>query len=128
MLDSSGGGAAGSVYIKLILTNNSESECILDGYSGVSMVKAGSIEPIGAPAERDPAAPSNGPIVLIPSGSATAVLRYTQADNYPNCQKVQADAVLVYPPEATDHLEIPNPLTACSNADVKLLTIGAFQQ
>lgn len=113
--------------MKLILTNNSQSECVLDGYPGVSLVKAGSTEPIGAPAVRDAGDPSKGPILLIPGDSATAVLRYTQADNYPTCEQVQADAVLVYPPEDVDHLEITNPLTACSNADVELLTIGAFQ-
>ena len=126
-LDSSGGGAAGSVYMSLVLTNSSAGDCVLDGYPGVSMVKAGTIEPIGAPAVRDAQAPSNGPITLVPGASATAVLRYTQADNYQGCQREQADAVLVYPPSATDSLEITHPLTACSNADIKLLTIGAFQ-
>ena len=127
VLDSSGGGAAGSVYMSLVLTNSSSGDCVLDGYPGVSMVKAGTTEPIGAPAVRDPQAPSNGPITLVPGASATAVLRYTQADNYQGCQREPADAVLVYPPSATDSLEIAHPLTACSNDDIKLLTIGAFQ-
>lgn len=126
-LDSSGGGAAGSVFMKLTLTNNSGADCILDGYPGVSMVKAGTIVPIGAPAERNADEPSAGPITLAPGVGATAVLQYTQADNYQNCQREQADSVLVYPPSATDWLEIPNPLTACSNADIVLLHIGAFQ-
>lgn len=113
--------------MRLLVTNTSAVECILDGYPGVSMVAPGSITPIGAPAERDPNAPSNGPITLAPGHSAGATLRYTQADNYQDCQRVQAESILVYPPSATDSLEIPRTLTACSNADIKLLTIGAFQ-
>ncbi|MEO8219302.1 MAG: DUF4232 domain-containing protein [Specibacter sp.] len=126
-LDKTGGGAAGHIYMKLILANTSDADCILDGYPGVSLIKAGTTKPIGAPADRDPQAPSNGPITLAPGQSAAAVLRYTQADNYQDCQRVPADAVLVYPPSATDSLEIPSPLTACINADIKLLSIGAFQ-
>ncbi|MDJ0317969.1 DUF4232 domain-containing protein [Arthrobacter antibioticus] len=126
-LDDSGGGAAGSIFMKLIVTNSSTTSCILDGYPGVSMVPAGTIDYVGAPAERDPAAPSNGPITLAPGQSSAAVLRYTQAGNYQNCQRVQAEAILVYPPSATDSLEIPHPLTACTNAGIKLLRIGAFQ-
>ncbi|POH61215.1 DUF4232 domain-containing protein [Arthrobacter glacialis] len=126
-LDDSGGGAAGHIFMKLIVANSSGADCILDGYPGVSMVQAGSITPIGAPAERDPQAPSNGPITLAPGQSAAAVLRYTQAGNYQDCQQVQADSVLVYPPSATDSLAIPHALTACSNDAIKLLSIGAFQ-
>jgi hypothetical protein len=126
-LDDSGGGAAGHVYMTLNVTNSTATDCILDGYPGVSMVMAGTTTPIGAPADRDPQAPSNGPITLAPGATAGATLRYTQADNYQNCQRVQADSILVYPPSAFDALEIPHPLTACSNDDIKLLTIGAFQ-
>lgn len=113
--------------MKLTLSNKTDADCILDGYPGVSMVKAGSTDPIGAPAERDPAAPSNGPITLAPGEGGTAVLRYTQAGNYQDCQRVNAASILVYPPSATDNLEIAHPLTACSNDSIKLLTIGAFQ-
>ena len=34
---------------------------------------------------------------------------------------------MVYPPSAYDELVVPRQLTACRNADVKLLKIGAFQ-
>ncbi|WP_315914045.1 DUF4232 domain-containing protein [Arthrobacter sp. lap29] len=127
-LDDSGGGAAGHIYMTLVLTNSSAAPCILDGYPGVSMVAAGSTTPIGAPAERDPQAPSKGPITLAPGDSAGATLRYTQAGNYQNCQRVQAESILVYPPSATDSLAISRTLTACSNEDIKLLSIGAFTQ
>lgn len=113
--------------MQLVVTNSSGTDCILDGYPGVSLVKAGTTTAIGAPADRDPQAPSNGPITLTPGTSAEATLRYTQADNYQGCQHVQADSILVYPPSAFDSLEIPHPLTACSDGTIKLLTIGAFQ-
>jgi len=125
-LDDSGGGAAGSIYMKLIVKNTSGAVCILDGYPGVSLVKSGTITPIGAPAVRNPQEPSAGPISLAPDQSAQAVLQYTQAGNYQGCTQVPADAVLVYPPSATDSLTIVHPLTACSNADIALLHIGAF--
>ncbi|PYI69738.1 hypothetical protein CVV68_01105 [Arthrobacter livingstonensis] len=126
-LDDTGGGAAGHIYMKLILANKSGTTCILDGYPGVSLVKAGATSPIGAPATRDATRPSTGPISLAPGKSAAAVLNYTQAGNYPNCKQVQADQVMVYPPSAKDRLFVAHPLTACSNADIKLLQIGAFQ-
>lgn len=127
VLDSTGGGAAGSIYMSLVLSNSSSAACILDGYPGVSLVPAGSTEFVGAPAVRDATLPSSGPITLAPGESATATLRYTQADNYQDCQRVETGAVLVYPPSATDSLEIPRELTACSNAEITLLSIGAFQ-
>ncbi|MDQ0278661.1 hypothetical protein QO003_002964 [Arthrobacter silviterrae] len=127
-LDDTGGGAAGHIYMKLIVKNTSAATCILDGYPGVSLVKAGVDTPIGAAAVRDATAPSKGPISLAPGKSAAAVLRYTQAGNYPNCTRVAADSVMVYPPSATDRLVIAHPLTACSNSNIELLTIGAFQQ
>ncbi|RAN76058.1 hypothetical protein B5P43_23965 [Bacillus sp. SRB_336] len=126
-VDDTGGGAAGHIYMKLTLTNKSSSTCILNGYPGVSLVKAGTTNALGAPADRDASAPSKGPITLAPGKGATAVLAYTQAGNYPGCSRVQADGIMVYPPSAYDELVIPHPLTACSNADIKLLKIGAFQ-
>lgn len=119
--------AAGQVYLKLVLTNTSTAACILDGYPGVSMIMAGTTEPLGEPAVRDAEAPSAGPITLAPGNAAAARMHYTQAGNYQECQQVPAQSILVYPPSATDSLEIPHPLTACSNAGINLLTIGAFQ-
>lgn len=126
-LDDSGGGAAGHIYMQLIVKNSSSTTCVLDGYPGVSLVNASSDTPIGAPAVRDASAPSSGPISLAPGNSASALLRYTQAGNYPSCTQVHADSVMVYPPGATDRIIIAHPLTACSNSAIQLLTIGAFQ-
>jgi hypothetical protein len=126
-VDDSGGGAAGSIYMKLIVKNITGATCVLDGYPGVSLVGGGNGTQLGASDQRDPAAPSSGPIQLAPGASSAAVLRYTQAGNYQNCTQAPADGLRVYPPSATDALFIAHPLTACTNADIKLLTIGAFQ-
>ncbi|MGA7204624.1 MAG: DUF4232 domain-containing protein [Specibacter sp.] len=126
-LDDSGGGAAGHIYMKLTLKNTSTKTCILDGYPGVSMVNAAQGTPIGDPAVRDAQMPSSGPIALAPGKSSSATLRYTQADNYQDCTRVQADSIMVYPPSAFDRLLISHPLTACSNTNISLLGIGAFQ-
>ncbi|MEE9097160.1 DUF4232 domain-containing protein [Pseudarthrobacter phenanthrenivorans] len=124
--DASGGGAAGSVYMKLNLTNSGTEPCILRGFPGVSLVADAAGAPIGAPATRDESA-GVVDVLLAPGQTGTAVLRYTQARNYQGCSPVDAAGYRVYPPEDTDSLFIPQPTTACSNADIALLSIGAFQ-
>ncbi|HKU03198.1 MAG TPA: DUF4232 domain-containing protein [Arthrobacter sp.] len=124
--DASGGGAAGSVYMKLNLTNKGSEPCILRGFAGVSLVADAAGAPIGAPAARDDSA-GVVDVLLAPGQTGTAVLRYTQARNYQGCTAVDAAGYRIYPPEDTDSLFIPEPTTACSNADIALLSIGAFQ-
>lgn len=124
--DASGGGAAGSVYMKLNLTNSGTEPCILRGFPGVSLVADAAGAPIGAPATRDESA-GVVDVLLAPGQTGTAVLRYTQARNYQGCSPVDAAGYRIYPPEDTDSLFIPQPTTACSNADIALLSVGAFQ-
>lgn len=127
-VDDTGGGAAGSIYMKLILTNQSGTPCILNGYPGVSLVGYGNGTQVGLGAERDATKPSTGPIHLVPGASASAVLKYTQAGNYAaaDCRPAQADGFRVYPPSATDALFISHPLTGCTSDTINLLRIGAF--
>ncbi|MEN8583211.1 DUF4232 domain-containing protein [Arthrobacter sp. KBS0703] len=124
--DATGGGAAGSVYMELILTNSGPSSCHLKGFAGVSLTNSPNGQPIGAPARRDTSVPV-GDVLLAPGQSGTAVLRYTQAGNYPDCVKAAAAGFRVYPPEDTASLFVPRPSDACSNASIELLSIGAFQ-
>ena len=124
--DASGGGAAGSVYMKLNLTNKGTEPCLLKGFAGVSLVADATGAPIGAPATRDDSA-AVVEVLLAPGQTGTAVLRYTQAGNYMDCSPVDAAGYRVYPPEDTDSLFLPQPTKACSNAQITLLTIGAFQ-
>ena len=124
--DSSGGGAAGSVYMQLILTNSGKEPCLLKGYAGVSLTAGADGQPIGAPATRDESAPVTD-VLLAPGAAGTATLRYTQAANYPNCTKTAAAGFRVYPPNDTASLFLAQPLDACANTDINLLTIAAFQ-
>ncbi|MEO3940220.1 DUF4232 domain-containing protein [Paenarthrobacter nicotinovorans] len=124
--DSTGGGAAGSIYEKLILTNSGTAPCILEGFAGVSLTADANGEPIGEPATRETTTPVTK-IELAPGKSAWAEIRYTQAGNYGDCTKVPAAGFRIYPPNDTASLFVAEPHDACSNAGIKLLTITAFQ-
>lgn len=120
------GGGAGSVYLELILTNSGTGSCLLQGFAGVSLTAEATGEPIGAPAVRDLSS-SAAAVVLAPGQAGTATLRYTQAGNHAGCTRVQAAGLRVYPPEERASLFVADPLEACSNPEINLLTIGAFQ-
>ena len=125
-IDSTGGGAAGSVYMKLILTNSGTEPCLLKGFAGVSLTADANGAPIGAAAARDGSTPA-ADVLLAPGQAGAATLRYTQAANYPGCSRTAAAGFRVYPPEDTASLFIAQPRDACSDAETPLLTIGVFQ-
>ena len=124
--DATGGGAAGSIYMQLILTNSGTEPCLLKGFAGVSLTAGADGEPIGAAATRDDSGPVTD-VTLAPGKAGTATLRYTQAANYPDCTKTPAAGFRVYPPNDPASLFIPQQLDACTNTEINLLTIGAFQ-
>ncbi|WP_082576172.1 DUF4232 domain-containing protein [Arthrobacter sp. Soil762] len=124
--DASGGGAAGSVYMKLNLTNTGTEPCLLKGYPGVSLTANADGAPIGAAATRDESTPV-ADVLLAPGQTGTAVLRYTQAANYSDCTLTDAAGYRIYPPEDTASLFLPQPTSACTNANIALLSVGAFQ-
>lgn len=123
--DSTGGGAAGSVYSKLILTNSGAEPCLLRGFPGVSLTADATGAPIGAPARQDGASPV-ADVLLAPGQAGAAEMRYTQAGNYPDCTATQAAGYRIYPPEDTASLFLAEPRNACANDEIELLTIGAF--
>lgn len=125
--DATGGGAAGSVYMTLLLTNSGTAPCLLMGYPGVSLTAGPEGEPIGAPAVRDESKAAVE-VLLAPGESGGAVLRYVQAGNYPDCTIAEAAGYRIYPPEDFGSVFIPQPTRACSNTEVELLTIGSFQR
>ncbi|MCX2748347.1 DUF4232 domain-containing protein [Arthrobacter sp. MI7-26] len=125
-VDSTGGGAAGSLYMKLILTNSGTESCVLRGFPGVSLTAGPTGDPIGAAAARDDTQPV-ADVVLAPGKAGFAQLRYTQAGNYPDCTQVAAAGFRVYPPEDTASVFIPQQHQACSNAAINLLSVQAFQ-
>jgi hypothetical protein len=112
--------------MELILTNSGQTACHLKGFAGVSLTTGPDGQPIGAPAQRDTSVAVQD-VLLAPGKSGTAVLRYTQAGNYPDCKKTAAAGFRIYPPEDTASLFVPRPSDACSNASIELLSIGAFQ-
>lgn len=124
--DASGGGAAGSVYMQLLLTNSGSTPCLLRGFPGVSLTADAGGAPIGAPATRDESTPV-ADVVLAPGTAGTARLRYTQARNYQDCTLTPAAGYRIYPPEDKASLFLPQPTDACSDAGVALLSIGPFQ-
>ncbi|WP_422391174.1 DUF4232 domain-containing protein [Arthrobacter sp. N1] len=123
--DQLGGGAAGSVYRTLVLTNASDRECTVQGYPGVSYVDAAGTQ-IGAPAERDGTAAAA--VTLAPGASASTTLQQTNAENYgADCGITQAAGVRVYPPGAIDSLVLPQDIPACSAASIVLMRVGTLQ-
>jgi hypothetical protein len=124
--DSTGGGAAGSVYMQLILTNAGTEPCLLKGFAGVSLTAEANGEPIGEPAARGESTPVTD-VRLAPGQAGTATLRYSQPGNYTDCSRTQAAGLRVYPPEDTASLFLAQPREACSNSGINLLTISAFR-
>jgi len=124
--DATGGGAAGSVYMTLTLTNTGAEPCLLRGFPGVSLTADANGAPIGAHAKRDESTPVSD-VLLAPGQGGKAALRYTQAGNYTDCTLTPAAGYRIYPPEDTASLFLAQPTQACSNATIELLTIGAFQ-
>ncbi|MFP3579893.1 DUF4232 domain-containing protein [Arthrobacter sp. SIMBA_036] len=124
--DPTGGGAAGSVYEKLIVTNTGTTACTIEGFAGVSLTADANGAPIGEAATRETTTPVTT-VNLAPGKSAWAQIRYTQAGNYGDCTKVAAAGFRIYPPNDTASLFVAEPHGACSNAGIKLLTITAFQ-
>ena len=125
-IDSTGGGAAGSVYMQLILTNSGTEPCVLRGFAGVSLTADANGAPIGAAAARDESTPA-ADVLLAPGQAGAATLRYSQAANHADCTLTPAAGFRVYPPEDTASLFIAQPRDACSDAATQLLTIGVFQ-
>jgi hypothetical protein len=112
--------------MKLILTNSGAQPCILNGFPGASLTSGPTGDPIGAAAARDDSQPVTQ-VLLDPGKSGFAQLRYTQAGNYPECTQAPAAGFRVYPPEDTASLFIPQQRTACSNTNINLLSVQAFQ-
>lgn len=123
-----GGGAAGSVEVTLVLTNNGTSQCSLQGWPGVSFVGNGNGTQLGNPADFDRSTP-HATVVLQPGGTAQAPLKIVQAMNYPeaDCKPQKADGFRVYPPGSTESLFVKDDnVTACTTTTVTLLTVGAL--
>jgi len=111
------GGAAGSSYYPIELTNISSVTCTLYGYPGVSFVTAPGGSQIGATATENPAGPRQL-VTLAAGATASALLQVVNAQNYPaaSCKPVTARWLQVYPPGQTQPLDYSFSALACSAA------------
>ena len=121
-------GAAGSTYQVIVFTNISSVTCTLYGYPGVSLAAGTPVTQVGQAASRSPVA---GPTVvtLAPGKNANALLRITQAVNYPSgtCSPAKTTYLQIYPPNQTTPIYLAYSSTGCSSNSVNLLTIGVVQ-
>jgi Protein of unknown function (DUF4232) len=127
-LDTSGNGAAGSVYYKLQFTNLSGHACHLRGYPGVSAVDL-SGHRLGSPASRNHAhAPRT--VTLARGATARAVLQIVEAGNFSGaaCHQVTAAGLRVFPPSQTASKVVPFPFRGCSRAGPVYLTVQAVRK
>lgn len=124
-----GGGAAGSVYRTLVLTNISAAPCTTAaGYPGVSYINAAG-DPLGAAAVRSGGPVVGEPLLLEPNQSVVAELRETRAENYgADCVAETSANLVVYPPDNFESLNIPHEMLACANPNVELLSVGPVEK
>jgi hypothetical protein len=121
-------GAAGSVYQVIDFTNISDATCTMYGYPGVSLAAGTPVAQVGAAASRSTVA---GPsvVTLAPGQTANALLRITQALNYPSatCSPAATTYLQIYPPGQTTPIYLAYQSTGCASNSVNLLTIGVVQ-
>lgn len=125
-----GGGAAGSYGVAIVLANDGQRSCTLQGWPGVSFVGDGNGTQIGAPAVLDRSTPHET-LTLAPGDEVQAILRITQAANYDaaECEPQAVDGFRVYPPGSVESLFVGatgSSYEACANASVEQLTVGAL--
>jgi hypothetical protein len=121
-------GAAGSVYQVIDFTNIGNTACTLYGYPGVSLAAGAPVTQVGMAASRSPVA---GPtlVTLRPGQTGNALLRITQALNYPTakCSPKATTYLTIYPPNQTTPIYLGYTSTGCASTSVNLLTIGVVQ-
>ena len=110
-----GGAAAGSTYVPIDFTNTSGSACTMEGYPGVSFVRAPSGGQLGNAAARNPAAPP-AMVTLAPGGVAHAILQVAEAGNYSQsaCTPVTAHWLRIFPPNQATAIYAHYEVQACS--------------
>jgi hypothetical protein len=94
----------------------------------VSLAAGTPVTQVGQAASRSPVA---GPtaVTLAPGKNANALLRITQAVNYPSatCSPAKTTYLQIYPPNQTTPIYLAYSSTGCSSNSVNLLTIGVVQ-
>ncbi|MGW1811755.1 DUF4232 domain-containing protein [Streptomyces sp. NPDC002078] len=120
-------GTAGSVYQVIDFTNISQTTCTLYGYPGVSLAGGSPVRQIGPAATRNTTAP-RALVTLAPGSTGNALLRITDAGNYPatQCHPTAAQYLQVYPPGQTTPIYVAYNSTSCAGT-VGLLSVSAVQ-
>ncbi|MEU8033361.1 DUF4232 domain-containing protein [Streptomyces sp. NPDC049099] len=120
-------GTAGSFYQVIDFTNISETTCTLYGYPGVSLAGGSPVQQIGSAATRNTTVP-RALVTLAPRATANALLRITDAGNYPatECHPTAAQYLQVYPPGQTTPIYVAYNSKACAGT-VGLLEVSAVQ-
>ncbi|HEY5360092.1 MAG TPA: DUF4232 domain-containing protein [Streptosporangiaceae bacterium] len=117
-------GTAGSVYTTIDFVNISSVTCSLYGYPGASLAGGQPVTQIGLAAVEDHTS-ARELITLAPHAVANALLKITDAGNYPpsTCGPVAAHYLQVYPPNQTTPTYVASTTQACKKP-VPLLTIA----
>jgi hypothetical protein len=125
-----GGGALGSIYYKLELTNLSGHACTLYGFPGVAAVNLAGRQ-LGLAATREPTPKKRlvtlaGAHATLTNGdTATALVRIIDVGALPGCRPVAAAGLRVYPPGQTRSKVIPFPFETCSRGGRSNLLVQA---
>jgi hypothetical protein len=112
-LDTTGNGAAGTIFYNLEVTNLSGHACTLNGYPYLYAVNLKGHQ-VGPRAKFSPPSPH---LVKLGNGqTATAVLGIVETGNFsPSvCRPVTAAGLRVFPPNQTRSKLVPFPFSACS--------------
>jgi hypothetical protein len=119
-LNTSGNGAAGSIFYTMNFTNLSGHACTLRGYPGVSAVNLRG-KKVGSAASRDNSQKVKT-VKLGKGATATATLRIVETGNFsPSaCGPRTAAGLRVYPPNQTASALIPFPFSVCSHGPASL--------
>jgi Protein of unknown function (DUF4232) len=122
-----GGGAAGSVYYRIELTNLSTATCTVQGYPKVNAVDLKGAR-IGAFAAREKGTAAKT-VTLAPGQSATAQLRIVDALNYPadKCKATTAAGLRVGIPGGSGNKVAPLAFETCVRAATKTLSVAPVQ-
>src|SRR3954451_8211821 len=122
-----GGGAAGSVYYRIELTNLSTATCTINGYPKVNAVDLKGHR-IGAFATHEKGKAAK-PVTLAPGQSATAQLRIVDALNYPadKCKATTAAGLRIAIPGGSGNKIAPLAFETCVRATTKTLSVAPVQ-
>ena len=119
-------GTAGSVYQVIDFTNIGNVPCSLYGYPGVALAGGTPVTQVGLAAARNSSTPRTL-ITLAPGAVANALLKITDAGNYPSseCQLVTTTYLQIIPPDQTTPIYLGYKSQGCAKA-VQLLSISAI--